>query len=89
MSEYLTSFVGEADLSAAGGVFGLAEEHEDIRVHVLSRAAAFAAVASGEIRSAPLIVSLLWLDRNAARLQAAWGGDRAGPPPVGTKSRTA
>jgi ADP-ribose pyrophosphatase len=28
-------FCAEADLSSAGGVHGLAEEHEDIRVEVI------------------------------------------------------
>ncbi|MFT3972974.1 MAG: NUDIX domain-containing protein [Amaricoccus sp.] len=74
MSEYIVAFVGEADLSAAGGTHGLAEEDEDILSMVVSRADAGAAVASGEINCAPLILSLLWLDANAARLRAEWAG---------------
>lgn len=74
MSEYITAFVGEADLSAAGGTHGLPEEDEDILSLVVTRADALAAVASGEINCAPLILSLLWLDANAARLRADWAG---------------
>lgn len=74
MSEYIVAFVGEADLDRSGGTHGLAEEDEDIRSFVVTRAEAMAAVGSGEISCAPLIVSLLWLDANAARLRAAWAG---------------
>jgi ADP-ribose pyrophosphatase len=74
MSEYITAFVGEADLSGAGGTHGLPEEDEDILSLVVPRADALAAVASGEINCAPLILSLLWLDANAARLRADWAG---------------
>ena len=72
MSEYITAFVGEADLGAAGGVYGLAEEHEDIRAIVVPLAEALAACASGEIDTAPLLLSLFWLDRHAERLRRAW-----------------
>jgi nudix-type nucleoside diphosphatase (YffH/AdpP family) len=72
-SEYIVGFVGEADLGGAGGrTHGLAEEQEDIRTLVVPLERAMAAFASGEIRNAPLIISLLWLDRHAARLRLAW-----------------
>lgn len=72
VAEHITAFVGEADLADAGGVHGLPEEHEDIRAVVAPLDAALAAVASGEINTAPLIISLLWLARNARRLRGAW-----------------
>ena len=72
MSEFITAFVGEADLGAAGGVFGLPEEHEDIRAQVVPLDAALAAVESGEIDTAPLMLALLWLRANAERLRDAW-----------------
>jgi nudix-type nucleoside diphosphatase (YffH/AdpP family) len=72
VAEHLTAFVGEADLGAAGGVHGLPEEHEDIRAVVVPLAAALAAIETGEINTAPLMLSLYWLERNAARLRAAW-----------------
>lgn len=75
MSEYITAFVGEADLNRAGGTHGLAEEHEDIRSIVVPLATAMAAAAAGEINNAPLILSLYWLDRHADRLVAAWRAD--------------
>jgi nudix-type nucleoside diphosphatase (YffH/AdpP family) len=72
MAEYIISFVGEADLEGAGGTHGLAEEHEDIRAVVVPLGDALAAVASGEINTAPLMLSLLWLERNAPRLREGW-----------------
>ncbi len=72
MSEYITGFVAEADLSQAGGVHGLAEEDEDIRTIVVPLADALAAAAAGEVNNAPLLLTLFWLDRNAERLRAAW-----------------
>ncbi len=72
-TEYIVSFVAEADLGGAGGaVHGLAEEAEDIRTLVVPLEAAMAAVASGEVRNSALLISLLWLDRHAARLRLAW-----------------
>ena len=72
-SEYIVGFVAEADLGGVGGtVHGLAEEQEDIRTLVVTLEQAMDAFASGEIRNAPLIISLLWLDRYAGRLKLAW-----------------
>ncbi len=75
-AEYLTAFVAEADLSGAGGNHGLADEHEDIRTLVVPRERAQALVATGEVNNAPLLVSLLWLQANHARLTRLW----AAPP---------
>ncbi len=72
VAEHITSFVAEADLGAAGGTHGLAEEHEDIRAFVVPLDAALSAVASGEINAAPLMISLLWLELHADRLVTAW-----------------
>ena len=52
---------------------GWPTEHEDIRALVVPLDAALAAVASGEVNNAPLLISLLWLAQHRARLAAAWG----------------
>jgi nudix-type nucleoside diphosphatase (YffH/AdpP family) len=73
MAEHITAFVGEAALDPAlGGVFGLPEEDEDIRVLVVPLVEAMELVAAGEVNNGPLLVSLLWLARQADRLAAAW-----------------
>lgn len=72
LAEYIHSFVALCELpDGMGGLFGLAEEHEDIRAHLIPRARMMALVASGEIDNAPLILTALWLDREAARLASA------------------
>ncbi|MBB5516160.1 nudix-type nucleoside diphosphatase (YffH/AdpP family) [Rubricella aquisinus] len=73
VTEYVTCYIGRADLARAGGVHGVETEHEDIRSHLLTLAEAEAAVASGEIAVGPLIVSLYYLRLHHARLRAAWG----------------
>lgn len=75
-SETLTLYCGLVDASGAGGIFGLPEEHEDIRVHVLPRAEALAVLRRGGIVSAAPIIALQWLALNHSRLQ-----DRALPLP--------
>lgn len=76
-AEFITAYVGEADLGGAGGVHGLASESEDINVHVLPLATALElAQAGGEARNAPLLISLLWLAANAQRLAGLWAGAR-------------
>ncbi|TCO70627.1 NUDIX domain-containing protein [Rhodovulum euryhalinum] len=71
-TEFIYSFVGEADLPEdAGGLGGLAAEGEDIRAHVVPFARAMDLVETGEIGNAPLILTLLWLARNRERLRAS------------------
>jgi nudix-type nucleoside diphosphatase (YffH/AdpP family) len=71
-AEFITGFIGEADLPEAQGFYGLDTEHEDIRAFTLPREEAEAAVASGEVNNAPLALSILWLAANADRLRRAW-----------------
>lgn len=70
--ELFTLFVGRADLGLAGGIHGLPEEGEDIRVNVMSVNQALAALQRGRINNAPCIVALQWLALNKPRLQARW-----------------
>ncbi|MDI1302377.1 MAG: NUDIX domain-containing protein [bacterium] len=70
--EHFTLFVGSADLARAGGIHGLAEEGEDIRVNVMSVNQALAAMQNGRINNAPCILALQWLALNKPRLLARW-----------------
>lgn len=70
--ELLMLYVAHADLGSAGGVHGLAEEGEDIRVNVMSVNQALAALQRGRINNAPCIIALQWLALNKPRLQARW-----------------
>ncbi|WP_035604140.1 ADP-ribose diphosphatase [Edwardsiella tarda] len=71
-SERLSIVVGEVDASTASGIHGLAEEHEDIRVHVVSREQAYRWVEQGVIDNAASVIALQWLELNHAALRVAW-----------------
>lgn len=71
-SEFITAYAGEARLDGAGGNFGLAHEHEDIRALVLPLDDALALVESGEANNGPLLISLLWLACHRERLRHRW-----------------
>jgi ADP-ribose pyrophosphatase len=71
MTEYIYSFVALCDLpDGVAGVFGAAEEGEDIKGHLLGFEDLMAAVASGEVSNAPMILTALWLQRERGRLRA-------------------
>lgn len=72
-TERIDLFVGEVDSRSAGGLHGLAEEGEDIRVHVVSRAQAYAWVESGLIDNAATVIALQWLQLHLADLRQEWG----------------
>ena len=71
-SERIALFCGRVDASRAGGVHGLAEEHEDIMVHVVSFETALAWLEQGRIDSASPIIALQWLIMNRERLRRQW-----------------
>ena len=54
-------YIGRCDSEGAGGVHGLAEEGEDIRVHVWPLEDALQAVKDGRIDNAASIIALQWL----------------------------
>lgn len=70
--ERFALYVASADLSQAGGVHGLPEEGEDIRVNVMSVNQALSALERGRINNAPCILALQWLALNKPRLLARW-----------------
>lgn len=58
----------EVDSTHARGLHGLAEEHEDIRLHVLDREQAYNRVVAGEIDNASTVIGLQWLQLNYQQL---------------------
>lgn len=60
-TERITLFYAEVDASQAGGIHGMADENEDIRVLVLSFDEAWQAFESGRINNAMAIIALQWL----------------------------
>ncbi|MBL8260469.1 MAG: NUDIX domain-containing protein [Candidatus Competibacteraceae bacterium] len=77
-SETITLYCGRVDASTvASGVRGVASEHEDIRVSVVSRAEALDLLRAGRISSAAPIIALQWLELNRAELSARWSSSPA------------
>ncbi|WP_372758224.1 NUDIX domain-containing protein [Litorivivens sp.] len=70
--EYFHLYCGCADLSAAAGVHGLAEENEDIRLHVLPVNEVLAMMDDGRIDNAHSLVALNWFARHHNRLRDLW-----------------
>lgn len=68
-NEKLHLYCGLCDLQHAGGVFGLAEEGEDIRVHVFSAEEVFCALFDGAFNNAAALICLQWLQLNRMRLR--------------------
>jgi ADP-ribose pyrophosphatase len=72
VTEYLYSYVALCDLpDGIAGVFGAAEEAEDIKGHLVSFDRLIEVMASGEISNAPLLLTVLWLQRERVRLRSA------------------
>jgi ADP-ribose pyrophosphatase len=67
-------FCGRVDSTVAGGVHGLAEEHEDIRVVVKTLTEIEALLDQGAIESGHTLIALYWLLRHRNRLHQLWGG---------------
>ena len=74
MTEYVSVYCARVDASAAGGVHGLADEDEDIRVLVLPFAAVLQTLKEGHIESGHTLIALQWLALNHADLRARWTG---------------
>ncbi|OCG47987.1 ADP-ribose diphosphatase [Gilliamella sp. Choc5-1] len=72
LTEQLHILVGEVDSSTAKGIHGLAEENEDIKVHVVSRSQAFQWIEDGVINNAASIIALQWLELNHELLKKEW-----------------
>lgn len=71
-TERIHLFLGELTAPVHPGIFGLAEEHEDIRVHVVTRNDAMALLAAGKIDNAATVIALQWLELHHSKISAAW-----------------
>lgn len=67
-TERISLFCARADLSKAGGIHGLGEEGEDIRVHGVSSDQALEWLHTGKINNAMTIIALQWFEINRQSL---------------------
>ncbi|BDM20703.1 MULTISPECIES: NUDIX domain-containing protein [Pseudomonas] len=70
--EYVHLYLGRCTSEGAGGLHGLEEESEDIRVRVWSFDDAMQAVRDGQICNAATIISLQWLALNKDEVRGMW-----------------
>lgn len=68
-SERFYFYWAQVDASNAKGLHGLPEEHEDIRIQVMSRDEAYNLVVTGEIDNASTVIGLQWLQLNHQQIQ--------------------
>lgn len=60
-SERVQLYCGLIDSAGVGGIHGLAQENEDIRLHTLNFDQAYGAIETGVINNAATIMALQWL----------------------------
>ena len=72
LDEVIWLYCARVDSTNAAGLYGLADEHEDIRVCVKTVAEAEAMLDAGEIESGHTLVALNWLLRHRDRLRREW-----------------
>jgi ADP-ribose pyrophosphatase len=71
-TESVTLFCARVDSHGLGGLHGLADEDEDIRVTTWSFQEAFDLVRDGRIVNAKTIIALQWLELNLERVEREW-----------------
>jgi ADP-ribose pyrophosphatase len=73
--EVIWLYCARVDSTDAAGLYGLADEHEDIRVTVKTLTETERMLDAGEIESGHTVVALYWLLRHRDRLRKEWGVD--------------
>ena len=71
-SESVRLYCGRVDSRRAGGIHGLAEEHEDIRVDHLPYGEAMHLLEEGLVTNSVSLIALQWLALHRDRVRAAW-----------------
>ncbi|WP_165857667.1 ADP-ribose diphosphatase [Marinobacter sp. JSM 1782161] len=71
-TEMVSLYCGHVSTEGAGGLYGLAEENEDIRAHVMAAEDALRMIADGRINNAAAIIALQWLAMQRNRLKEEW-----------------
>lgn len=70
--ERVTVFCGRVDCTGIGGIGGLVEEHEDIRVTVVPTDEAIRRLDENTLNNSISIIALGWLARHRESLRARW-----------------
>lgn len=81
LDEVIWLYCARVDSRNAAGLYGLADEHEDIRVTVKTLAEIEMMLDAGEIESGHTLVALYWLLRHRERLRCEWRAAAGNPDP--------
>jgi len=73
-SEKIHLFCALCNLEGRGGLFGLADENEDIRFAVTSAETVFASMHHARTNNAATLIGLQWIQLNRERLRAQYNG---------------
>lgn len=71
-NELIETYFARTSTTSVGGIHGIDEEGEDIRVHVISSDTAFDWLDQGRIDSALPIIALQWFRLNRDRIRQLW-----------------
>lgn len=71
-TERVQLYLGRLTRAVLPGIYGLAAEHEDIKVQLLSRTDAMQLLAEGKIDNAASVIALQWLSLHLTEVQRAW-----------------
>jgi len=72
-TEYFSLFLGKVNLQGvSGGIFGVEDEHENIRLHIVPVADAISALEQGQINNAMTIIALQWFQLHQHKLPSLW-----------------
>jgi ADP-ribose pyrophosphatase len=72
LAEEFHLYIGRIDAGAAGGFFGLEDEGEEIKTHLLPAAEAFAILDRGGIMNAPAALLMHWFARHHKDIRQRW-----------------
>lgn len=75
-NEQIQSYFARTCTEGLGGIYGVDEEGEDIRVHIVSSQTAFDWLDQGRINSALPILTLQWFRLNKENIQQQWQADK-------------
>jgi len=75
-SEFVTLFCGEVSSAGIGGIHGIVDEGEDIRVFTESTEKTMEMVTSGAINNSIGIIGVQWLAANRDALRQRWAAPR-------------
>lgn len=73
--EKMSLYCARVDSSHAGGIYGMEDENEEIRVIKLPRQRVMGAIKNDRLRNAPIIITNQWLELNLQSVRDLWLGE--------------